>query len=157
MPRSTSSIQTPLPLIGWREWLALPELGILRIKAKIDTGARTSALHAFYVDPFHRGKTLWVRFGMHPLQHCTEEVIDCEAPVKDRRVVADSGGHRQRRYVIETPLCLGDQVFPAEITLTNRDSMLFRMLVGRTALTGRFLVDAQQSFLFGRPPHHIQP
>lgn len=139
-----------LPIIGWREWLALPELGIQHIKAKIDTGARTSALHAFYVDPFSSRGGQWVRFGIHPLQRDSETVLECEAPVKDHRAVTDSGGHQEHRYVIESSLSLGGRTWPAEITLTNRDSMKFRMLIGRTALRGNFLVDSASSYRFGK-------
>jgi hypothetical protein len=140
-----------LPKLGWREWIALPEMKLPHIKAKVDTGARTSTLHAFFIDPFHRGKQQWVRFGIHPHQHNNEIAVECEAPVKDRRLVADSGGHRQKRFIIETKLIIGRQLFQAEMTLTNRDSMKFRMLLGRTAMKGRFIVDPEKSYLQGEP------
>jgi hypothetical protein len=147
----------PAPLmIGWREWLALPELGIPAIKAKIDTGARTSALHAYFVEPFVRDGCAWVRFGVHPLPRRQSLELVCEAPVKDRRLVSDSGGHKEWRYVIETQLALAGHRQRIELTLTNRDTMLFRMLLGRTALQG-LLVDPQSSCLTGRELRRTYP
>jgi hypothetical protein len=140
-------------ILGWREWLALPELDIGQIKAKIDTGARSSALHAYFIDPYHKGGQHWVMFAIHPKQN-SDVSIECHAPVKDRRMVTDSGGHKQRRYVIETRLILGQTAINAEITLTNRDSMLFRMLLGRTAINSSFIIDPNASFLLGKPLHH---
>lgn len=137
-------------LLGWREWVALPELGLSLVKAKVDTGARTSTLHAFYVDGFHRGRERYVRFGVHPLQKRTDVVIHGEALVIDQRRVTDSGGHREDRYIIRSRLMLAGQDWPIEMTLTNRESMLFRMLLGRTALAGRARVDPARSFLTGR-------
>lgn len=133
--------------IGWREWINLPELGIAKIKAKIDTGARTSALHAFEVVPFKREGVSWVKFRMHPLQRDASRELMCEAVVVDERMVRDSGGHAEQRYVIETLVCLGGKCWPVEVTLTSRDDMLFRMLLGRTAIRGRYLVDASRSYL----------
>lgn len=137
-------------LLGWREWIALPELGLSLVKAKVDTGARTSTLHACYVDGFHRGRERYVRFGVHPLQKRTDVVIHGEALVVDQRRVTDSGGHREDRYIIRSRLVLAGQDWPIEITLTNRETMLFRMLLGRTALAGRARVDPACSFLTGR-------
>lgn len=137
-------------MLGWREWVSLPGLRLPLIKAKVDTGARTSTLHAFYVDPFRRRGAQLVRFGIHPLRGNTDVVIHGEAEVIDRRHVSDSGGHREQRYVIRTPLRLGGREWPIELTLTNRETMLFRMLLGRTAIASHALVDPSHSFLTGR-------
>ncbi len=139
-------------IIGWREWLALPELLIPAIKAKVDTGARTSALHAYFVEPFARDGVQMVRFGVHPLQKRLDLEIICEAPVKDYRSVSDSGGHKEMRYVIETTMQLGTLSRAIEMTLTNRDNMKFRMLLGRTALAG-MQVAPDKSYLTGRTSH----
>lgn len=138
--------------IGWREWLILPELNVPAIKAKIDTGARTSALHAFFVEPFINDGCEMVRFGVHPLQKRHDVEIVCVAPVKDFREISDSGGHREMRYVIETKVLLGESSRSIEMTLTNRDNMKFRMLLGRTAMAG-LLVVPDKSYLTGRKKH----
>jgi hypothetical protein len=137
--------------LGWREWISLPELGIDRIKAKIDTGARTSALHAFQVEIFREKGRDRIRFRIHPLQRRTDIEKSCVADLVDRRDVMDSGGHRERRYVIVTLVNIGDGQWPIEITLTDRDIMNFRMLLGRTAMTGRILINPGASYLLGKP------
>ena len=137
-------------IVGWREWASLPDLDIALIKAKIDTGARSSALHAFKIDPYRKGGQRWVMFAIHPKQK-SDLAIECHAQIKDRRLVSDSGGHKQRRYVIETRLLLGPISMNAEVTLTNRDSMLFRMLLGRTAMTGHVMIDPSISYALGKP------
>jgi hypothetical protein len=144
-----------LKLIGWREWLSLPELGIQNIKAKIDTGARTSALHAFSVENYQDNGVMMVRFGMHPLQKNMDFEQWCTAKVVDEREVTDSGGHRETRYVIRTPVKLGNHEWDIEVTLTNRDTMKFRMLLGRTAIAGDFSVTPDASYLFGKPLKHV--
>ncbi|WP_241972426.1 MULTISPECIES: ATP-dependent zinc protease [Aliidiomarina] len=134
--------------LGWREWGALPDLGITNIKMKVDTGAKTSCLHAFQLEPFEKNGEQWLRIWVHPRQGSNEEHM-CEARIKDQRAVTDSGGHRETRYVIETTLVIGGNAFKVELTLTNRDTMKFRMLLGRQAMNGRYLVDPQASYLTG--------
>jgi hypothetical protein len=133
--------------VGWREWVALPELGIKAIKAKIDTGARTSALHTFDIVPFRVGRGEKIRFDIHPRQGRTDKAISCVADVADRRWVSDSGGHRELRYVIDTVLRLGSEEWRIELTLTDRDPMRFRMLLGRTAMADRLRVIPDSSYL----------
>lgn len=136
--------------LGWREWVGLPQLGIPLIKAKVDTGARTSALHAFEVKPCFENGRERVEFLIHPLQKDRDTVITCISDVIDKRVVTDSGGHKEERFVIQTDLKIGEHTWPIEATLTSRDDMLFRMLVGRTALKGRAVVNPARSFVTGK-------
>jgi hypothetical protein len=148
-------MKKPHQIIGWREWVSLPELGIDKIKAKVDTGARTSALHAFALRPFKEGHKDKIFFDIHPVQHDTTKVITCVADIIDKRMVTDSGGHREERYVIETPVRIGTDVWAVEITLTERDTMLFRMLLGRSAIKRRYLVNAARSFITTRKGSNV--
>lgn len=140
-----------LPLVGWREWLALPDLGVKAVKAKIDTGARTSSLHVFDLETFSRRGVDWVRFGLHPLQRDSLDTIRAEARVLEYRRVRSSTGQSALRPVICTTAKLLDQEWEIEVTLANRDAMGFRMLLGREAVRGRFLVNPGSSFYAGRP------
>ena len=138
-------------LVGWREWVRLPELGVDRVKVKVDTGARTSALHAQDLVSFREGEQEFVSFTLHPLQNNTQVALQCKAPVLEHRVIKDSGGHEETRVVIETTVELGDDVWPIELTLTDREQMGFRMLLGRKALRSRFYVDPTRSFQLTSP------
>lgn len=138
--------------VGWREWASLPALGIEQIKVKVDTGARTSALHAFEVSSFQRDGREWVRFLIHPIQGDSDQVRECESPVLDRRQVTDSGGHREERPVIRTEVSMGGKTWPIEVTLTDRENMKFRMLLGRTGMNNMVVLPGQ-SFLLGGDVH----
>lgn len=141
--------------IGWREWVGLPDLKVDAIKAKIDTGARTSALHAFRIEPFWRDGVVWVRFELNPIQRSQAMNVACEARAIDERTVRNSGGGVEQRYIIATMLRLGERAWPIELALTNRDQMGFRMLLGRTALKGRILIEPNRSFLLGKAPAQL--
>jgi hypothetical protein len=142
----------PMWVIGWREWLALPELGIPWIKVKIDTGARSSALHAFDLVRFERDGVPMVRFAVHPYQRSARHEITVEAPVIDERAVKNSGGTVEHRPVILGQAELLGRRWSFDLTLTNRDEMGFRMLLGREALRSRFIIDPGRSYLAGTPP-----
>ena len=144
-------MQTSAKFLGWQEWLELPDLGLPPILAKMDTGATTSALHAFQVERRRRKGQAWLRFWIHPVQGNAVVACACEAEQIEERYVTDSGGHRSLRPVILTTLSLMEASWPIEMTLTNRDTMRFRMLLGRSAMAGRFVVDPNLSFLAGHP------
>lgn len=145
------SEQSNLPVIGWREWVGLPELGIERIKVKVDSGARSSSLHAFELKTFDRDGDQWVRFNVHPLQRSHEKKTVVEAKILEFRSVKSSSGIAKMRPVIITEIELLGKRWPVELTLASRDNMGFRMLLGREAFRGRFLVDAGKSYYGGRP------
>ena len=137
-------------ILGWKEWVSLPDLNIPAIKAKVDTGAKTSALHAFYVEIFDHQGDDFVRFSLHPLPNKPKLIIRCEAPLLTIRKVTNSGGYSEKRYVIETRLVINKREWMIELSLTDRDSMNFRMLLGREAMIARVTVDPEASFLAGK-------
>src|SRR5690606_6395442 len=138
-------------IVGSEEWCSFPALGIPAIKARVDSGAKTSALHAININPFIKDGDNWVKFDINPIQNNTKTIIHCEAPLIDKRIVKSSSGYREKRYVIKASLQVSDTTWEVEVTLTNRDSMGFRMLLGREAMSGRLLVDPEQKYLLGQP------
>jgi hypothetical protein len=146
------SLKRERPVIGWREWVLLPDLLDLAIKAKIDTGARTSAIHSFGTRRFSEGGAPWVEFALHPLQRRSRPEFACTAPIKDERWVRSSNGKAEKRIVIETLARLGEVDWPIELTLADRDVMGFRMLLGREAIRRRFLIDPGRSFRQSHAP-----
>ena len=138
-------------MVGWREWVGLPSLGITHIKAKLDTGARTSALHVLRCERFTERGAPQVRLHVQPRQRDDGRVVVVETGVVDERIVSDSSGHRERRIVIASLLALGAERWPIELTVTNRDSLRFRMLLGRSAMQGHVLVDPDRSYVLGTP------
>ena len=142
--------------MGWREWVALPGIGLPWVKAKIDTGARTSTLHAEDVEEFDRDGEPWVRFTVHPWQDSLEDALRVECPIHDRRQVRSSTGHVQRRLVVRMDLTLGGRTVPAEVTLSRRHRMGFRMLVGREALRQGYVVVPDRSYAAGKPPKDVR-
>ncbi len=139
------------PVIGWREWVGLPEMGINTIKVKVDTGARSSSLHVFELKKFQKDGEIWVRFKVHPLQKKTTSTLECEAKLLEYRSIRSSSGKASIRPVILTNLMILGEIYPVELTLASRDEMGFRMLLGREAFRGRFLVDAGNSYYGGKP------
>ncbi len=151
MKKRKADTKAQLPVIGWREWIGLPDLGIERIKAKVDSGARSSSLHAFDLHEFERDGEQWIRFSVHPVQRSATAVVVSEAKILDYRSVRSSSGKARVRPVITTTVSLLGTSWPVEVTLANRDRMGFRMLLGREAFRGRFLVDAATSYYGGKP------
>ena len=137
-------------MIGWQEWCGLPELGIGAIKAKVDTGATTSSLHAFQIEPYTHEHCHYVRFQIHPLQNRQDIVLSCSAPVLGKRRVTDSGGHTEERYAIRTCVQFPEGSYDIDITLADRETMKYRMLLGRNALADRFIIDPAASYLLGK-------
>jgi hypothetical protein len=138
--------------VGWREWIALPTLRIAAIKVKIDTGARSSSLHAFDIETFDQDGAPWVRFVVHPLQREVTPTVPCEAPVLEFRHIRSSSGHVTHRPVIRTEISLDNRTWPIDLTLAPRDEMGFRMLLGREAIRGKFVVDPGRSYMVSQPP-----
>ena len=138
-------------ILGSEEWCSFPELGIPAIKARVDSGAKTSALHAINIAPFIKDEENWVKFDINPIQNNIKTVIHCQAKLIDKRIVKSSSGFREQRYVIQTNLDIGNIIWAIEMTLTNRDSMGFRMLLGREAMSGRILVDPEKKYLLKQP------
>jgi ribosomal protein S6--L-glutamate ligase len=136
-------------LIGWQEWCSLPGLGIPLLKAKIDTGAKTSAIHAFDFHRFTKSSRDLVKFRIHPLQGTSVATISCIAPIIDIRPVMSSNGHKETRIVVLTPLVLGDKSWDIEVTLSNRDPLRFRLLLGREALKNRVIIDPHRACCLG--------
>ncbi len=140
-----------LPVLGWREWIDLPEFGCGKIKVKVDTGARSSAIHALNVEEFQKEGEAWVRFDLHPDQRSSKRTVTAEAKVLEYRNVKNSGGKATKRPVVMTTISILDDTWPIELTLTNRDAMGFRMLLGRQAIRRRFSVDPGGSYYGGKP------
>ena len=143
-------------LAGWREWVQLPDVGVPWIKAKLDTGAQTSSIHAYDVEAFDRDGTAWVTFRIRPWQRSDADEVEIERPVHDVRRVRSSSGHVQERFVVLMPLVLVGFEVTAEVTLSNRDAMGFRMLIGREALSRGYVVDSARSFLGDRAPRPMR-
>lgn len=153
---TASSRRRDRPALGWREWVALPDWGVDHLKAKVDTGARTSSLHAFDLEWFDHHGEPWVRFEVHPWQRSTSDAVTVAAAVVATRDIKSSSGTVDHRPVVRTTLSIAGATHPAEITLTRRDEMGFRMLVGREAIRNRFVVDPGVSYLGGRPAKTIR-
>lgn len=143
-------------IAGWREWVSLPGVGVAHLKAKLDTGARSSAIHAFNLRAFDRDGRDWVRFEIHPWQRSAEDAVEVELPVVDKRQVRSSNGQVEERYAVELDVALVGRTIRTVVTLSNRDEMGFRMLVGREALADGFLVDSSASYAGGRPKRAVR-
>ena len=140
-----------LPTIGWRERISLPDLGIKRMTAKTDTGAYSSSIHAFDITEFNKAGELWIKFCVLPSRHSVDNKHWCEARVVEQRKVKNSGGKSIRRYFIATSICIGEKCWQIELSLADREAMGYRMLLGRTAIRGNFLIDPRKSYVTGKP------
>ncbi|MCW2738830.1 RimK/LysX family protein [Nocardioides sp.] len=143
-------------VVGWREWVALPQAGVAWVKAKIDTGARSSSIHAFDLEVFESDGQEWVRFSIHPWQRSDEDHVELSLPVLDRREVRSSNGQTEQRYAVAMDVTLAGRTITTVMTLSNRDEMGFRMLIGREALERGFLVDSATSYAGGRPRRAVR-
>lgn len=152
MTETESQAVPTLRVLGWREWLALPDFGVRAIKAKLDTGARSSSLHVEAIEEFERDGRVWLRFALDAKTRSGRKARWFEAPLADRRRVTDSGGTSALRPFIRTHIRIGGETFEVETNLTSRHGMMFPMLLGRTALAGRVVVDPARSFVLGEKP-----
>lgn len=151
------STELPTPIIaGWREWVSLPGIGVPWIKAKLDTGARSSAIHAFDLTEFEQNGEQWVHFSVHPWQKSDNDVAEVRCPVVDRRMVRSSNGQAEERYAVRMDVTLAGRTISTLMTLSRRDELGFRMLIGREALEQGFLVDSSRSYAGGRPKRAIR-
>ena len=141
---------------GWKEWVSLPDLGVDWIKAKLDTGARSSSLHAYNIEVFERDGQPWTRFEIHPWQRSDNDAVPIELPLVDRRIIRSSTGHEEERLVVATTIRVAGHDVWSELTLANRDAMGLRMLIGRMTLRDRVLVNSVKPYLHGRPPRHVR-
>ena len=147
--RASAKKPTGKPIIGWRELAAFPDLGIDRIHAKIDTGAKSSAVHAFQVSEITIDGEEFIDFYLHPRRRKKNPEVFCRAPLIDKRIIRSSNGQEEERYVIQTRLRMGEKAWKIDLTLTNRDTMDFRLLIGRDALAKKFIIDPSASYLLG--------
>lgn len=157
MSGANTSTQPPAGTVaGWREWASLPDVGVEWVKAKLDTGARTSALHAFDIAEFEQDGRPWVRFSIHPWQRSSEDATEAALPIHDRRTVRSSSGHSEERYVVLMDVSVCGHRISSEMTLSRRDEMGFRMLIGRESLRQGIWVDPARSYLGGRPKRAVR-
>lgn len=158
MPLPPEPTETPVDdtVVGWREWVGLPQAGLEWVKAKVDTGARSSAIHAFDLETYVQDDTEWVRFSIHPWQKSDEDHVELSLPVLDRREVRSSNGQVEQRYAVALDVVLAGRTITTVMTLSNRDEMGFRMLIGREALERGFLVDSSRSYAGGKPRRAVR-